>query len=156
MFYVVCLIGYWGVIFIIIIVFFGNYIGKFFIYCFREDIVYEDFFKFIYVDLGEVFWLRYGCVMVYIINFFEQFLYCIFFFIMCGIVLYYIFFDSFVFESVWIVVVFIVVLFCVGVCIMKYILWISFFIVIVVFVILICVLVYVLVYFYYWRIYDLV
>lgn len=56
MLYVICLIGYWGVIFIIIIVVFGNYMGKFLIYCFWEDIVYENFLKVIYVDLGEVFW----------------------------------------------------------------------------------------------------
>lgn len=71
MLYVICLIGYWGIIFIIIVVVLGNYIGKFLIYCLWEDMVYENFFKLIYVDLGEVFWLYYGCVMVYIINFFE-------------------------------------------------------------------------------------
>lgn len=153
--YVVRLTGYWGVILIIIIAFLGNYTGKLLIYCLREDTAYEDLSKSTYADLGEVFWPRYGRVMVHITNFFEQFSHCTLFLIMCGTVLHHTFPDSFVSESVWIAVVSIAVLPCAGVRTMKHISWISLLTVIVALVTSTCVLVYALVHFHHWRTHDL-
>ena len=153
--YVIRLTGYWGIILIILVAALGNYTGKLLIYCLREDTAYETFSKSTYADLGEVFWPRYGRVVVHITNSLEQFSHCSLFLIMCGTVLHQTFPDSFVSESVWIAVVSIAVLPCAFLRTVRHISWISLLTVIVALLTSTCVLVYALAHYQQWKTHEL-